>query len=148
MIYDAGTLALPLQVKADLCVIGAGAGGAMVAMVAAEAGLSVVVLEAGEFLTPADMVQREEVMFPRLYWDSGGRTTADRAVHIPQGKGVAKLTARSWGTLCSISNGRILSGPYRTLLFRYVLLIKPLLLRWCIVVALACDNLELQSVAF
>ncbi|AKT37462.1 GMC family oxidoreductase N-terminal domain-containing protein [Chondromyces crocatus] len=92
MIYDAGTLALPLQVKADLCVIGAGAGGAMVAMVAAEAGLSVVVLEAGEFLTPADMVQREEVMFPRLYWDSGGRTTADRAVHIHQGKGVGGST--------------------------------------------------------
>ena len=92
MIYDAGTLALPLRVKADLCVVGAGAGGAMAAMVAAEAGLSVVVLEAGEYLTPADMVQREEVMFPRLYWEAGGRTTADRAVHIHQGKGVGGST--------------------------------------------------------
>lgn len=92
MIYDAGTLPLPLHLEADLCVIGAGAGGAMAAMVAAEAGLRVVVLEAGEYLTPADMVQREEAMFPRLYWEAGGRTTADRAVHIHQGKGVGGST--------------------------------------------------------
>ncbi|EYF03364.1 GMC family oxidoreductase N-terminal domain-containing protein [Chondromyces apiculatus] len=92
MIYDAGTLALPLHLKADLCVVGSGAGGAMVAMVAAEAGMKVVLLEAGEFLTPADMVQREEVMLPRLYWEAGGRTTADRAVHIHQGKGVGGST--------------------------------------------------------
>ena len=41
MIYDAGALPLPLRLEADLCVIGAGAGGAMAAMVAAEAGSSV-----------------------------------------------------------------------------------------------------------
>ena len=64
----------------------------MAAMMAAEAGLSVVVLEAGEFLTPADMVQREEEMLPRLYWDSGGRTTSDRAVKIHQGRGVGGST--------------------------------------------------------
>ena len=92
MIYDASTLPLPLRLRADLCVVGSGAGGAMAAMTAAEAGLSVIVLEAGEFLTPADMVQREEEMLPRLYWDSGGRTTADRAVRIHQGRGVGGST--------------------------------------------------------
>jgi len=92
MIYDAATLRLPIRLRADLCVIGAGAGGAMAAMVAAEAGLSVVLLEAGEFLTPADMVQREEVMFPKLYWDAGGRTTKDRGIHVHQGKGVGGST--------------------------------------------------------
>jgi choline dehydrogenase-like flavoprotein len=92
MIYDASRLPLPLRLRADLCVVGSGAGGSMAAMVAAEAGLSVVVLEAGEYLTPADMVQREEEMLPRLYWDSGGRTTADRAVKIHQGRGVGGST--------------------------------------------------------
>ncbi len=92
MIFDASLLPSPATVKADLCVVGSGAGGAMAAMIAAEAGLSVVVLEAGEFLTPADMVQREEAMLPRLYWDNAGRTTADRAVKIHQGRGVGGST--------------------------------------------------------
>jgi choline dehydrogenase-like flavoprotein len=88
MIFDAARLPLPLRLKADLCIVGSGAGGAAAAMIAAEAGLRVVVLEAGAYLTPADMVQREEEMLPLLYWDSGGRTTKDRAVKIHQGRGV------------------------------------------------------------
>lgn len=92
MIFDASTLPSPLVLRADICIVGSGAGGSMAAMVAAEAGLRVVVLEAGEYLTPADMVQREEEMLPRLYWDSGGRTTKDRAVKIHQGRGVGGST--------------------------------------------------------
>ncbi len=91
MIFDASTLPEG-ELSVDLCIVGSGAGGAMVAMVAAEAGLRVVVLEAGEFLTPDDMTQREEQMLPKLYWDGGGRTTADRQVHIHQGKGVGGST--------------------------------------------------------
>ena len=91
MIYDAATL--PDQdLEADLCVIGSGAGGAMVAMVAAEAGLRVIVLEAGGFFGPDDMTQREEQMLPRLYWQGGGRGTRDRAIRIHQGQGVGGST--------------------------------------------------------
>lgn len=92
MIYDATALPSPLEIEADLCVVGSGAGGAAVAMVAAEAGLKVVVLEAGAFVTPDDMTQREAQMFPQLYWESGARTTDDRAIHIHQGKGVGGST--------------------------------------------------------
>ncbi|MBI5496235.1 MAG: GMC family oxidoreductase N-terminal domain-containing protein [Deltaproteobacteria bacterium] len=92
MIYDAAALPLPLRLKADLCVIGSGAGGGMVATVAAEAGLKVVVLEAGALWTPAMMSQREEEMFPRLLWDNGSRTTTDRAVKIHQGRGIGGST--------------------------------------------------------
>lgn len=106
MIFDASKLALPLRITADLCVVGSGAGGAMAAMVAAEAGMHVVVLEAGERLTPADMVQREEEMFPRLYWEAGGRTTADRAVKIHQGRGVGGSTLHNLN-LCKRIPGAI-----------------------------------------
>ena len=82
----------PEQLQSDICVVGSGAGGAMVAMVAAEAGLRVLVLEAGEFLTPDDMTQREEAMLPRLYWDAAGRTTDDRRIRVHQGKGVGGST--------------------------------------------------------
>ncbi len=92
MIHDAAHLPLPARLRADLCVVGSGAGGSAVAMVAAEAGLRVLVLEPGDFLTPADMTQREEEMLERLLWESGGRTTADRAVHVHQGRGVGGST--------------------------------------------------------
>lgn len=75
-------------IRADLCVIGTGPGGSMVAMQAAEAGLKVVALEAGALVTPGDMNQREADMFPRLLWEAGGRTTVDKAIRIHQGHGV------------------------------------------------------------
>lgn len=88
MIYDASTLGDALTLTADLCVVGSGPGGTSVATLAAEAGLRVVMLEAGELVVPGAMVQREERMFPRLYWDAAGRTNRDHSVRIHQGKGV------------------------------------------------------------
>lgn len=92
MIFETHRLPLPLRLKADLCIVGSGAGGSAAAMVAAEAGMSVIVLEAGEYFTPGDMVQREEHMFPRLYWEAGGRTTEGREVKIHQGRGLGGST--------------------------------------------------------
>jgi choline dehydrogenase-like flavoprotein len=88
VIFDAARLPLPGHLDADLCVVGSGPGGATVAALAAEAGLKVVVLEAGSLVTPGRMNQREEDMFPRLLWHAGGRTTADRAIRLLQGRGV------------------------------------------------------------
>lgn len=88
MIHDASTLPSPLEIRADLCVVGSGPGGAFAATVAAGAGLRVVVLEAGGFVPPSAMTQREEEMLPALLWAGGSRTTADRAVHVHQGRSV------------------------------------------------------------
>ncbi len=87
MIVNAPDLSVS-TIRADLCVIGTGPGGATVAAMAAEAGLKVVALEAGAFVTPGEMNQREADMFPRLLWESGGRTTFDKAIRIHQGHGV------------------------------------------------------------
>ncbi len=92
MIFDASSFPLPLTLESDLCVIGSGAGGATAATVAAEGGMKVIMLEAGEFLTPSDMSQREEEMMPRLFREAGARTTADRRIKIIQGKGVGGST--------------------------------------------------------
>lgn len=88
MIYDASAIDRDLTLEADLCVVGSGPGGMSAATVAAEAGLRVVVLEAGAFLTPQDMTQREEDMLPQLLWAHGGRANTTRSVAIHQGKGV------------------------------------------------------------
>lgn len=107
MIYDAASLGM-LEIAADLCVIGSGAGGAMAAMVAAEAGLNVVVLEAGGFFSPDDMTQREDAMLPQLYWDAAGRTTADRNIRIHQGKGVGGSTLHNLNLCKRISKQLLL----------------------------------------
>ncbi len=104
MIFDASTLPLGSVIKADLCVVGAGAGGAMVAMTAAEAGMKVVVLEAGAFITPGEMNQREEEMVPRLFWESGAQKTHDRGVWIHQGKGVGGSTLHNLNLCKRIPN--------------------------------------------
>ncbi len=108
MIHDGANLPLPLEIDADLCVIGSGAGGAMVAKVAAEAGLHVVVIEAGGFFDPSQMRQREDTMLPRLYWHAAAQTTADRAVRIHQGRGVGGSTLHNLN-LCKRIPDAILS---------------------------------------
>jgi len=76
----------------DVCVVGAGAGGLTAAMVAAEAGLRVVLVEAGGWITPDHANQREADMLPLLYWEAAGRTTADRRIRLHQGKGIGGST--------------------------------------------------------
>jgi len=84
-----------LREEADVCVIGSGAGGAVVAAVLAEAGLSVVVLEQGQHHTRADFDQREETMLPRLFEEAGMRQTEDGSVTILQGRGIGGSTVHN-----------------------------------------------------
>lgn len=95
MIYDASTFELPIRIGADLCVVGSGAGGAAAATVAAEAGLDVVVLEAGPFVPPSQMNQREEDMMPALLYANGSQTTADARCTIIQGRALGGSTVHN-----------------------------------------------------
>ncbi len=99
MIHDASRLESPVTMRADLCVIGSGAGGGSVAATTVAGGLKVVLLEAGGFIPPEHMTQREEQMLPRLLCDSGARTSHDRSVQIHQGRGVGGSTLHNFN-LC------------------------------------------------
>ena len=83
------------QERADVCVIGSGAGGAVVAKELAEAGLSVIILEAGENHDPSTFGSYEPEMLRRLFWESGLRRTRDNAIVISQGKGVGGSTVHN-----------------------------------------------------
>lgn len=91
MIFDASTLGA-MTLTADLCVIGSGAGGSTAAVIAAEAGLKVLVLEAGPFVPPSVMNQREEDMIPALLEANGAQTSSDRGCAIIQGRALGGST--------------------------------------------------------
>lgn len=96
MILDTFTVDAAVALEADVCVIGSGAGGAVAARELAEAGRSVVVVEDGPYLRSDDLVQREEVMYPRLYRESGTAATADYTVLVSQGRAVGGSTVPSF----------------------------------------------------
>ncbi|MDD5545016.1 MAG: GMC family oxidoreductase [Acidobacteriia bacterium] len=82
----------PTQVKdsftdsADVCIIGSGPAGGVLAKNLAEAGLSVIVLEEGGNFTTQDFNEREADMMPMLYQEGGGRSTRDLSISVLHGK--------------------------------------------------------------
>ena len=56
-----------LEESCDVCIVGSGAGGSVLAALLAQQGLEVVVLEAGGAFTSADFDLDESTAYPRLY---------------------------------------------------------------------------------
>ena len=88
----------PVQLEADACIVGSGAGGGVVAAELARAGLRVIVLEQG----PADQApqfdQREIVGMQRLYLDRATTSTRDLGVALLAGSCVGGGTSVNWQT--------------------------------------------------
>ncbi len=84
-----------LHLVAEVCVIGTGAAGAVIAKELAEAGRDVVVLEQGGHYTKDDFTQREDEMMPLLYEDMGQRATVDQSIIILQGRNVGGSTVHN-----------------------------------------------------
>ncbi len=78
--------------EVDVCVIGCGAGGSVVAKELAESGFRVVVLEAGEWLsTDQDFRQDEVEMLGKFDWDDRRFLDGDEELqmgHLRDGRGV------------------------------------------------------------
>lgn len=84
-----------LSETADVCVIGSGGGGAVVAAELASAGRDVVVLEQGHHWTSRDFTQREDEMLPRLFEEAGMRQTSDGSIVVLQGRNVGGSTVHN-----------------------------------------------------
>jgi choline dehydrogenase-like flavoprotein len=87
-----------LEERPDVCVVGSGAGGAVVAARLAAQGAKVVVLEEGVFHRPEDSTLREADAYPRLYQERGQRATADLSIVVLQGRAVGGTTVVNWTT--------------------------------------------------
>ncbi|MGI9179448.1 MAG: GMC family oxidoreductase N-terminal domain-containing protein [Longimicrobiaceae bacterium] len=86
-----------LRIRAQVCVIGTGAGGAAALARLAEQGIEAVAVEAGPHTTAAEFTQRELEMLPLLYQEAALRATADKAIGIMQGRGVGGSTLHNTG---------------------------------------------------
>jgi choline dehydrogenase-like flavoprotein len=88
-----------MRLKADVCVIGAGAGGAVVAAELAEGGVSVVLLEQGPARSADSFTARPPEMLARLYRDAGQTTTVGMPpIGLPLGSGIGGTTLINSGT--------------------------------------------------
>ncbi len=82
--------------EADVCVVGSGAGGGVIAGELAVAGKSVVVLEAGGYHDDRDFDQLELAAYQRSYLNGGPFATADGQISIVAGTGVGGGTVVNW----------------------------------------------------
>ena len=77
-------------------IVGSGAGGGLIAASLAEAGLKVLVLEAGGYFDEADFNQYELWAYQNLYWRGGPVPTADMNVSVYAGATFGGGTTINW----------------------------------------------------
>ena len=95
-VIDAATLSADRAVECDVVVIGSGAGGGVTAEILAQAGLKVAIVEEGPLAGSSEFRMREREAYPRLYQESAGRQTLDKAITILQGRCVGGGTTVNW----------------------------------------------------
>jgi choline dehydrogenase-like flavoprotein len=78
--------------RTDVCVIGSGAGGAVIAHAAAKRGLRTLVLERGPYVRSHEMTHDECEMFARLYKDGALQMNTSMDMFILQGSAVGGST--------------------------------------------------------
>jgi choline dehydrogenase-like flavoprotein len=95
-VIEGSRLRSETRVRAGVCVVGSGAGGAVAAARLAEAGHDVVLLEEGGYWRPEQFTEREGEMTARLYAEGGTRATDDLAFPLLQGRSVGGGTTVNW----------------------------------------------------
>ena len=84
------------MIEADVCVVGSGAGGGVIAGELTAAGKSVCVLEMGGYHDDRDFDQLELSAYQRLYLNGGPFPTAEGQVGVVAGTGVGGGTVVNW----------------------------------------------------
>ncbi len=107
-IFKGEDITADVRVECDVCIVGSGAGGAVLAAGLVEKGLRVVMLEEGGYFTREDFDLEEAHAFPMLYQGRGGRATADQSITVLQGRSVGGSTTVNW-TTCFRTPDRILA---------------------------------------
>jgi choline dehydrogenase-like flavoprotein len=83
-------------IEADVCIVGSGSGGAVVAAGLAARGLDVVVLEAAGYYNESDFTQLELPAYQQMFWRGGPNPTADGNVSLVAGTTLGGGTTINW----------------------------------------------------
>jgi long-chain-alcohol oxidase len=86
------------RLDCDVCVVGSGAGGGVAAAVLAQAGLDIVVLEAGPHVEDAELGGPELEAYRRLYLGAAALTTVDGGVGLLAGSCLGGTTTINYTT--------------------------------------------------
>jgi choline dehydrogenase-like flavoprotein len=82
--------------EADVCIVGSGSGGAVVAAVLAQRGLDVIVLEAAGYFNESDFAQLELKAYQEMFWRGGPTPTAEGNVSLVAGTTLGGGTTINW----------------------------------------------------
>lgn len=84
--------------EADVVIVGTGAGGGTCAEILTQAGLKVILLEAGALKSSKDFNMEERRAYPDLYQQAAAMKTSDKAIGVFQGRAVGGSTTINWTT--------------------------------------------------
>src|SRR4051795_71517 len=91
--------------EADVCIVGSGSGGAVIAAVLAARGLDVVVLEAAGYYNESDFSQLELPAYQQMFWHGGPTPTADGNVSLVAGTTLGGGTTINWTNCLRTKDG-------------------------------------------
>ena len=85
-----------VTLTADVCIVGSGAGGGVIAGMLAEAGLDVVIVEAGDHLEEHNFPASEIAAYQAMYWRGGWTMSDDWRIKIGAGATLGGGTTVNW----------------------------------------------------
>ncbi|MDG6933131.1 MAG: GMC family oxidoreductase N-terminal domain-containing protein [Nitrososphaerota archaeon] len=86
------------KLEAEVCVVGSGAGGSVIAYELSKAGHTVIVLEQGSYETSTTFIQDELQMMQKLFQQQGTASTSDLSFTLLAGRGAGGGTIVNWNT--------------------------------------------------
>ncbi len=95
-VIDGARMEQDQTLEADVVIVGSGAGGGVSAEILAQAGLKVVVVEAGRLHSSDEFNMQEDRAYRNLYQEAGAMATADGGISILQGRAVGGSTVVNW----------------------------------------------------
>lgn len=107
LILGHSDLTADIEWSCDVCIVGSGAGGAVLAAGLAARGVDVILVEEGTHFTRKDFTLQESDALPAMYQERATRASADVAVTVLQGRSLGGSTTINW-TTCFRTPERIL----------------------------------------